>query len=51
MVRGKREAYRRMRSLFSDKELREARGKISMEYVQKSIGATDKIIGEIEEVI
>jgi len=51
MVRGKREAYRRMRSLFSDKELREARGKISMEYVQKSTGATDKIIGEIEEVI
>jgi 3-deoxy-D-manno-octulosonic-acid transferase len=30
MVRGKREAYRRMRSLFSDKQLREARGKISM---------------------
>jgi 3-deoxy-D-manno-octulosonic-acid transferase len=51
MVRGKREAYRRMRSLFSDKQLREARGKISMEYVQKSIGATNKIIEEIEKVL
>ena len=51
MVRGKREAYRRMRSLFSDKGLRETRGKISLEYVQKSIGATNKIIEEIEEVI
>ncbi len=51
MVRGKREAYRRMRSLFSDKGLRETRGKISMEYVQKSIGATDKIIEEIKKVI
>ena len=51
MVRGKREAYRRMRSLFSDKGLRKTRGKISLEYVQKSIGATNKIIEEIEKVI
>ncbi len=51
MVRGKREAYRRMRSLFSDKELRETRGKFSMEYVQENIGATDKIIDEIKKVI
>jgi 3-deoxy-D-manno-octulosonic-acid transferase len=51
MVRGKREAYRRMRSLFSDKGLRETRGKFSMEYVQKNIGATDKIIEEIKKVI
>jgi 3-deoxy-D-manno-octulosonic-acid transferase len=35
MIMGKREAYRRMRSLFSDKELREARGKISLSYVQE----------------
>jgi 3-deoxy-D-manno-octulosonic-acid transferase len=51
MVRGKREAYRRMRSLFSDKELVETRGEISMEYVQENIGATDKIIEEIKKVI
>jgi 3-deoxy-D-manno-octulosonic-acid transferase len=51
MVMGKREAYRRMRSLFSDKQLREARGKISLEYVHENIGATTKIIEEIEKVI
>ena len=51
MVMGKREAYRRMRSLFSDKQLREARGKISLEYVQENIGATNKIVEEIEKVI
>ena len=51
MVRGKREAYRRMRSLFSNKQLRETRGKISMKYVQKNLGATNKIIEEIEKVI
>jgi 3-deoxy-D-manno-octulosonic-acid transferase len=50
MIRGKREAYRRMRSLFSDKELREARGKISLNYVQENIGATNTIIDEIEKV-
>jgi len=51
IVRGKREAYRRMRSLFADKELRENRGKISLQYVQDNIGATDKIIEEIKKVI
>jgi len=51
MVRGKREAYRRMRSLFGEIELRETRGKISMEYVMENVGATDKIIEEIKKVI
>ncbi len=51
LIRGKREAYRRLRSLFSDKGLRETRGKISLKYVQENIGATDKIIEEIEKVI
>ena len=50
MIRGRREAYRRMRSLFSDKELREARGAISLKYVQENIGATNKIVDEIENV-
>jgi 3-deoxy-D-manno-octulosonic-acid transferase len=50
MIRGRREAYRRMRSLFSDKKLREARGNISLKYVQENIGATNKIIDEIENV-
>jgi 3-deoxy-D-manno-octulosonic-acid transferase len=51
VIKGKRQAYRKLRSLFSDKILRETRGKISMELVQKNIGATKKIIEEIERVI
>ncbi len=50
IIRGRREAYRRMRSLFSDTELREARGAISLKYVQENIGATNKIVDEIESV-
>jgi len=50
MIRGKREAYRRMRSLFSDEKLREARGSISLKYIQENVGATNKIIDEIENV-
>ena len=51
MIRGKREAYRRLRTLFIDPELRESRGKLSLEYVQENIGATEKIIEEIKKVI
>ncbi|MFC2102796.1 3-deoxy-D-manno-octulosonic acid transferase [Bacteroidota bacterium] len=51
VIRGKKEAYRRMRSLFSEIKLREARGKISMQLVQENVGATDKIIEEIENVL
>ena len=51
VVRGKKEAYRRMRTLFNDKSLRENRGKISMKLVQENVGATEKIIAEIESVI
>jgi len=51
VIRGKKEAYRRMRSLFNDQNLRETRGKISLELVQENIGATEKIIREIEKVL
>jgi len=40
-----------MRSLFNDQNLRETRGKISLELVQENIGATEKIIREIEKVL
>ena len=50
LVRGKKEAYRRIRSLFSNEELRVTRGKIAYDYVQKNIGATSKIIGEIKKI-
>ncbi|GBD88954.1 3-deoxy-D-manno-octulosonic acid transferase [bacterium BMS3Abin03] len=51
LIRGKREAYRRLRTLFSDEQLRNTRGKIALEYIKENIGATDKIIEEIENII
>ena len=51
MIYGKREAYRRLRTLFNDKELRERKGKLSFEYVHENTGATEKIIKEIKKVI
>ena len=50
LVRGKKETYRRIRSLFSNKELTTTRGKIAYDYVQKNIGATSKIIEEINKI-
>ncbi len=50
LVRDKKEAYRRMRSLFSNEKLTATRGKIAYDYVQKNIGATNKIINEIKKL-
>ncbi len=51
LVRGKKEIYRRLRSLFSNYELKDARGKIAFNYVEKNIGATEKIINQINKII
>jgi 3-deoxy-D-manno-octulosonic-acid transferase len=51
LVRGKKEMYRRLRSLFQDKNLRLRRGERSFEYVHKNIGATEKIFSEIKKLI
>src|SRR5690606_28352497 len=51
MIRNKREAYRQLRTLFSNDELRKSLGKISYDYVQENLGATDKILKEIYKVI
>jgi 3-deoxy-D-manno-octulosonic-acid transferase len=50
LVKDKKEAYRRIRSLFSNEELKTTRGKIAYDYVQKNIGATGKIINEINKI-
>ena len=42
----KSEAYRTFRDLLSNDEKRERLGKISFDYVQNNIGATEKIIFE-----
>jgi len=51
LVRGKKEMYRRLRSLFQDEDLRLRRGEKSFEYVHKNIGATEKIFSEIKKII
>jgi 3-deoxy-D-manno-octulosonic-acid transferase len=51
MIYGKREAYRRLRTLFTDPELRQRKGQLSLEYVQENAGATEKILEEIIKVI
>ena len=50
LVKDKKEAYRRIRSLFSNEELKTTRGKIAYDYVLKNIGATGKIINEINKI-
>lgn len=47
LIRNKREAYRQMRTLFSNDDLRIAKGQIAFQYVHENLGATDKIIKEI----
>lgn len=51
LINNKREAYRNLRSLFSDEELRNKCGKISYDYVRMNTGATEKILQEIYKVI
>ena len=50
IIGNKKEAYRRMRSLFSDEKHRQERGKNAYDYVQKNIGTTQKIINELSNL-
>ena len=47
VIKNKKEAYRAFRSLLSDDKKRKELGTISGNYVNKNIGATEKIIKEI----
>jgi 3-deoxy-D-manno-octulosonic-acid transferase len=51
VINNKRQAYRNLRRLFSDEELRSKAGNISAIYVQSNIGATQKILDTIYKVI
>lgn len=51
VINNKRQAYQRMRKLFTDEQLRKKTGKISADFVQNNIGATDKILKAIYKVI
>ncbi|MFA7288976.1 MAG: glycosyltransferase N-terminal domain-containing protein [Melioribacteraceae bacterium] len=51
VINNKKECYRIIRSIFEDKELKEKMGTICKDYVLENIGATDKIIDEINNYI
>ncbi|MDR3610669.1 MAG: glycosyltransferase N-terminal domain-containing protein [Ignavibacteriaceae bacterium] len=49
LIRNKKEAYRNLRTLFMDDNLRKEKGAISYNYVQKNLGATERILKEINQ--
>ncbi len=51
LIKNRQEAYRQLRILFSNNELRKAKGRISHQYVQENLGATQKILKEIYKII
>jgi 3-deoxy-D-manno-octulosonic-acid transferase len=51
LIRNKKEAYRNLRLLFSNEMLRKEKGAISYNYVQKNLGATEKILREIIQAL
>ncbi len=50
-IRNKREAYRCFRSLFIDDNMSKEMGSIAFNYVQKNLGATEKILQEIKKAL
>ncbi|MEJ2614574.1 MAG: glycosyltransferase N-terminal domain-containing protein [Ignavibacteriaceae bacterium] len=51
MIKNKREAYRQLRTLFSNEKLRKVKGEISYNFVQENLGATQRMLEEIYKVI
>jgi 3-deoxy-D-manno-octulosonic-acid transferase len=51
LIRDKKEAYRNLRMLFTNDNLRKEKGAISYNYVQKNLGATERILKEINQAL
>ncbi|MGE5679997.1 MAG: 3-deoxy-D-manno-octulosonic acid transferase [Bacillota bacterium] len=51
VVRNKKEAYRTLRTLFSNEPLRQKMGQLSSMYVNQNIGATARILEELYKTI
>ncbi len=47
IIRNKRQAYKTLRTLFTNEELRKQKGDISISFVKENLGATEKILKEI----
>lgn len=50
-IKNKKEAYRVLRTFFSNDTLRNSKGQICAEYVKSNIGATNKIIEELYKIL
>lgn len=50
-VKNKKEAYKTLRKLLTDEKYRVEKGKINYNFVLNNIGATDKIINEIDSIL
>ncbi len=48
LIMNKKEAYKELRTLFSNDELRKSKKEISLKYIEENLGATEKIIKEIK---
>ena len=51
VIRNKKEAYRSFRAFFTDEIMRKDMGNIAFEYVQKNLGATERILQEIKKTL
>lgn len=51
MVKNRKDAYRQLRTLLSDDNLRRSKAENSFNYVEKNTGATEKIISEINRLL
>ncbi len=51
LILDKRDAFKQLRILFKDEELRKEKGQISYDFVKENLGATEKILKEIYKVI
>ena len=49
LIRNEKEAYRALRTLFANEDLRKSKKEISLRYIEENLGATEKIIKEIFE--
>jgi len=51
LIRNKKEAYKELRTLFGNDELRKSKKEISLKYIEENLGATEKIIREIKRFL
>ena len=51
LARNKKEAYRELKTLFINDDLRKSKREISLKYIEENLGATEKIIKEIFKLL